>query len=91
VGGGSAATQRAYCYQMVDGTCSVAAAPAGYKAAFDKACVDGGGTAPDSCPTANLIGCCTTNEEVCTYSDVDSSGLTQSECAMANGTWSATP
>ncbi|HTA93865.1 MAG TPA: hypothetical protein VK745_30015 [Polyangiaceae bacterium] len=92
-GGGTAPTQRAYCYQMVDGTCTVAAAPAGYKSAFDKACVDGGGTAPDSCPTANLVGCCTTSPsaEVCSYSDVDSSGLNQSECAMANGTWSTTP
>ena len=88
-GGSTAGEEHSYCYQMAEGTCTVTVAPAGYKATFDMACVSGGGTAPDSCPTAGLLGCCTIGGgvEVCSYS----SALTQADCTAEGGTWSATP
>ncbi len=57
----------------------------------ESACTSSGGTVVSSCPTANLVGCCTTTaasytDEACYYGSGTASTY-ESACTSASGTW----
>jgi hypothetical protein len=70
--------------------------PEADKGQLDQACTSNGGTLATSCPTQNLVGCCTMKSsssnnlavEACYY---DTSTDYQTACANDNGTWSTSP
>ena len=60
-------------------------------------CVSGGGTVVVSCPTTDLIGCCTTKDSIlgtgenCNYIGTGTAASEQSFCTSIAGTWTTTP
>jgi hypothetical protein len=60
------------------------------------ACTKDDGTVGTTCPTASIVGCCTTgnvstgSSVICSYT-TDTAPQTKSDCTGAGGTWSTTP
>ncbi|HTQ45991.1 MAG TPA: hypothetical protein VMI75_24715 [Polyangiaceae bacterium] len=83
---GGAGTTKVSCDQPSMGTCSLVQVPSSEVSAANQSCTSGGGTPGTSCPTTDLVGCCTiSTEEACYYGDA---GGDQAGCTSAGGTWS---
>lgn len=56
-------------------------------------CTNGGGTASDTCPADNLLGCCTQSTlQTCYYVGAPQTAAEdQTNCAAGHGTWSTSP
>ena len=81
------------CYIASSFVCISTPVTAGIKPTYDMTCTQSeGGTAGDTCPSANLIGCCTNagGGEQCAYTG-DTSGFDEAKCTSQSGTWSTTP
>ncbi|HEX8791439.1 MAG TPA: hypothetical protein VF765_10855 [Polyangiaceae bacterium] len=94
-GGGSGSSSggtgmtKVSCDQTSMGQCAITSVPSSEVSAFQQSCMSNGGTPGTSCPTTDLVGCCTiSSTEICYYGD---GGVDQSSCASAGGTWSTTP
>jgi len=71
------------------GGCTIVQVPSSEVSASNQSCTSQGGTPGTSCPTTDLIGCCTlSGAEACYYGDA---GGDQAACTSAGGTWSTTP
>jgi hypothetical protein len=65
--------------------------PASLYSATESMCTQQGGKVVSSCPTSGVIGCCTNGDsEGCFYTG-GTSPMTQAQCTMVGGTWSASP
>ncbi|HXK17902.1 MAG TPA: hypothetical protein VNG33_08870 [Polyangiaceae bacterium] len=64
------------------------------RSVYDGQCDANGGVSSDSCPTDNLVGCCTApgagGLERCGY-DADQSTVTEDDCVQLDGMWSEQP
>jgi hypothetical protein len=80
-GGSSGGGQTGACYTSASGLCLSGVAAAG---------CTGGSMFMTSCPTAGLVGCCTTSTgETCYYMGMTSDVM--ATCTMKNGTFSTQP
>jgi hypothetical protein len=95
-GNGETGSENSACYIAEQSSCTATAVPTSEKATLDAQCTDAGGVAGDSCPSKDLIGCCTfggtglaASSKVCSYKT--GSGFDQASCSAASGTWSTRP
>lgn len=90
-GGGASGTAKYACYFDAGKQCTQASAPAAAVAQAQANCMMVGGVSSETCPTANLIGCCVNSGASCYYTGLshDAAKLTES-CAKGGGTWAAT-
>lgn len=87
--GGGTGWVKASCDTQSDGVCTISSVPSADVSAFQQSCMGNGGTPGTTCPTADLVGCCTISSvEACYYGEA---GPGQSGCTMGGGTWSAMP
>lgn len=90
--GPDASTVPVACNQLpVDHYCIIRVVAASAAATTQDMCTQQGGTVDTTCPTANLVGCCTTaSTKECYYPPTYNSSNASGGCTLAGGTWSTT-
>jgi len=88
----SGSTETSSCYVPESHNCTALTVPSSERDVLDKQCTDQGGTAADTCPTKNLVGCCALvgGVETCGY-DGDMSPVSEEACKQSGGTWRTKP
>ena len=85
------------CYLASQFVCTKTSVPASTASLQNSGCTAEGGDASTSCPSSDLMGCCTITvagygSETCFYTGSDTSAAdAQAECSASSGTWSTTP
>jgi hypothetical protein len=70
------------------GSCEITPTPPSQLAAGSNICMQEGGIPGTSCPTANLVGCCTIDGgEQCYYTDSSDAADAEADCVGGGGTW----
>ncbi len=89
---GAACLINSSCNMSASGTCQELPIFPYYAMQAKSDCMQAGGVPVTSCPTADLIGCCTypVAGGACYYSNA-TAPTTQSACTQNGGTWSTTP
>ncbi len=82
--------QSASCNQIAtSGSCEITPTAPALLPNAANICMQEGGTPGTSCPTANLVGCCTiSGGEQCYYSNSMDAPDAQENCVGGGGTWS---